>query len=99
MIEIVASLLAGFAVLFLPGFAITSVFFDKKELDVIEKAALSFALSIAVVPLLLFYMSWGLGVGINAANVAIAVLLIFLFCSLVYFNRKKDYLKLPFLKT
>jgi len=45
----------SFYVLFLPGFILTYVFF--KELDIIERIALSFALSIAIVPLIVFYLN------------------------------------------
>jgi len=42
-------------VLFLPGYVITFLFF--KKLDLIERIALSFALSIAIVPLVIFYLN------------------------------------------
>jgi uncharacterized membrane protein len=45
----------SFIVLFLPGFSIVYNFF--KELDLLETIALSFALSIAIVPLVVFYLS------------------------------------------
>jgi uncharacterized membrane protein len=63
-------------VLFLPGFVLSFVFFlktrefDKKEkgsIDWIERIALSFALSIAIVPLTVFYLNL-VGVRINLMN-------------------------------
>ena len=45
----------SFYVLFLPGFVITYLFF--KKIDLIERIALSFALSIATVPLTMFYLN------------------------------------------
>ena len=55
----------------------TFVFFpikkqNEKEIDVIERIALSFALSIAVVPLLVFYLNL-IGMKINALNVVLIV--------------------------
>lgn len=68
-------------VLFLPGLMATYIFF--KKIDVIERITLSFALSIAVVPLLLFYLN-KIGLKINTLNsfivisAIIAILLIIL---------------------
>ncbi len=51
-------------VLFLPGYALTGALFPaKKDLDGIERAAISFGLSISIAPLLglgLNYSSWGI---------------------------------------
>lgn len=47
--------LASIFVLFIPGFFLSLVSFEWKKIDLIERLALSFALSIAVVPLLVFY--------------------------------------------
>jgi len=46
-------------VLFIPGFVISYIFFPKnnKSIDWIERIALSFALSIAIVPLVVFYLN------------------------------------------
>ena len=52
-------------VLFVPGFVIVKLYF--KEIDIIEKIALSFALSIAIVPLVVFYLN-KLGMRINTLN-------------------------------
>jgi len=49
-------------VLFLPGYIISFIFF--KKIDIIERIALSFALSIAIVPLIIFYLNL-LGMKIN----------------------------------
>lgn len=52
-------------VLLLPGFVLSHWFFGGKELDPLERFALSFALSITVVPLIVFYL--------NIAGVKISV--------------------------
>ena len=57
-------------VLFLPGFVITHLFL--KDQDIIEKIALSFALSIAIVPLTIFYLT-KLGMKINPLNSVLTI--------------------------
>ena len=65
-------------VLFLPGFIISYIFFPKtkefneknkeeKGIDWIERIALSFAISIAIVPLVVFYLNL-IGLKINLLN-------------------------------
>ncbi len=53
-----------FLVLFLPGYALTGALFPaKKDMEGIERAAISFGLSIAIVPILglgLNYSTWGI---------------------------------------
>lgn len=55
-------------VLFVPGFSLSYAFFSVKEIDVLERIALSFALSIATVPLLVFYLNLA-GLRISAWSV------------------------------
>jgi len=65
----------SFYILFLPGLVLTFAFFGKKEIDIIERIALSFALSIAVVPLLVFYLNL-IGMKIDVLNVILVVFLV-----------------------
>lgn len=74
MVEIITIILGSLFVLFLPGFAWSFVFFKKEEIDWIERVALSFGLSIAMVPLAVFWLNFFLGVRINLLNVSIAIL-------------------------
>lgn len=76
-------------VLFLPGFVISYIFFprtikfegknakeqehNKGSVDLIERIALSFALSIAIVPLAAFYLNL-IGIKINLLNSFLTVL-------------------------
>lgn len=71
-------------VLFLPGFIISFIFFpktkefdsnnkEKGSIDWIERIALSFALSIAIVPLAVFYLNL-VGVRINLLNSFLTIL-------------------------
>lgn len=56
-------ILGSLFVLFLPGFSLVKALFSKKELDNVERVALSLGLSLAVVPiigLLLNYTPWGI---------------------------------------
>ncbi|MBW3538350.1 DUF1616 domain-containing protein [Candidatus Parcubacteria bacterium] len=55
-------------VLFLPGLVLSFLFFRRGTIDLIERLALSFALSIAVVPLVAFYLSL---IGIKISPVAV----------------------------
>lgn len=60
-------------ILFLPGHLITYIFFPLKKIDLIERTALSFALSIAIVPLFVFYMNL-LGIPITRLTVTYQIL-------------------------
>lgn len=44
-------------VLFVPGWFIVSAAFSQEEIDLLERIALSFALSISALPLLIFYLN------------------------------------------
>jgi len=64
-------------VLFLPGFIISFIFFpktnEKKGIDWLERIALSFALSIAIIPLVVFYLNLA-GIRINLLNTSLIIL-------------------------
>lgn len=77
-------------ILFLPGYFLTLSFFDKKEIDFLERFALSFALSISVVPLLSFYFNL-IWVKINELSVFLITLSIIVgnIIYITYFNNKK----------
>ncbi len=68
-------ILGVFFVLFLPGFFATIAFFPKKgEIDEIEIIALSFGLSIAIVPFTVFLLNILLKIPINIWTVSIEIL-------------------------
>ena len=86
-------------VLFLPGLVISFIFFpktnefdskDKDSVDWIERTALSFALSIAIVPLAVFYLNL-VGVRINVLNSSLIIIGIILisFGILYWKNNRK----------
>ena len=56
--EVLRVVFGSIYVLFLPGFVWSYVFFRKGEIDGTERIALSFGLSIALVPLLTFWMNY-----------------------------------------
>jgi uncharacterized membrane protein len=86
-------------VLFLPGFIITYIFFPNQResspenhrlsgIDWIERIALSFALSIAIVPLAVFYLNL-IGVKINLLNSFLTILGIILISGIILFWKNK----------
>jgi len=86
-------------VLFLPGFVFSYLFFpetksSEKEsngagIDVLERIALSFALSIAIVPLFAFYLNL-MGLKISLLNSFLEILfLIVVSCVIIYYRRRR----------
>lgn len=102
--SILRNLLGLPLVLFLPGYALIAALFPaKSDLDGIERTALSFGLSIAVVPLIglgLNYTPWG----IRLLPILISLsIFTFVMCGLAYLRRTKlpenDAFQVPFRKT
>ncbi len=76
---IIRAILGIILVLFLPGFAWTLVFFKGKQINAIERIALSFGLSIAVVTISIFPLNVLIGIkitGFNSLLIIIAVTII-----------------------
>ncbi len=72
-IQIIRIIVGSIGLLFLPGYWITQCFFTDSEIDILERIALSFAFSISVVPLLVFYLNL-MGIKITAMMVYLCVL-------------------------
>lgn len=53
---------------FVPGIAWTYVLFGNKEIDLVERIALSLGLSMVMVPLSMFYLYNLVGIRINLVN-------------------------------
>lgn len=70
--EILLTIITAIFVLFVPGFVLSLAFFPWKKIDLIERIALSFALSIAVVPLTVFYTNL-LGLPITKLTIILQV--------------------------
>ena len=73
-------------VLFIPGFIISFIFF--KKIDSLERIALSFALSIAVVPLVVFYLNL-IGLKISSLNVFLTIAAIIIIASIILVIKSK----------
>ena len=74
-------------VLFIPGFAWSFVFFAREEIDGIERIALSFGLSIALVPLTIFWLNFFFNVKITLINSFLVVLFLSLIPGIYLFLR------------
>jgi uncharacterized membrane protein len=76
-------------VLFIPGYALSYAFFPKKkDLDLLERIALSFGLSIATIPLVIFFMNKFLKIPITVYSSFAVVTLITLIGIIVWKKRK-----------
>jgi uncharacterized membrane protein len=74
------SLITIIAIIFvfiLPGFVLSYVFFKKRSISRIERLIISFLLSVAIVPLIIFYINL-VGVKITGLSVSIEIILIIL---------------------
>ncbi len=72
-VMVIRLILGSIFVLLLPGFAWSFVFFKKEEIDAIERLAISFGLSIAIVPLSVFWLNYFLGIKITLLNVSLVI--------------------------
>jgi len=73
IIEITRIIVGSIYVLFLPGYFLSFIFIKKGVIDVIERIALSFALSISVVPLVAFYLNM-LGIRLGVFSIFLEIL-------------------------
>lgn len=91
--------LGSFYVLFLPGFILSYLFFPNtvsfdsvdgtsSGIDFLERTALSFALSIAIVPLAVFYLNL-VGLRISTLNSILTILAIILISLTLLFLKSK----------
>ncbi len=78
-LSVIRAIIGFILVFFLPGFAWTLVFFRGKQVNVVERVALSFGLSIAVVTISIFALNLLVGVeitGFNSVLIIVAVTII-----------------------
>ncbi|MBU5690253.1 MAG: DUF1616 domain-containing protein [Candidatus Aenigmatarchaeota archaeon] len=97
IIEIARIIFGSIFVLFLPGFTWSFVFFKKGEIDALERIALSFGLSIALVPLVVFYFNFLFKMKINILNVSLLIMLL-TSIPLIIINREKFFKRQKFKK-
>lgn len=72
ILDVLKALFGAIFILFMPGFAWSFVLF-KKDIQWVERAAISFGLSIAIVPLTVFWLSWLFHVRITLLNTSLTV--------------------------
>jgi len=89
--ELLRIIFSSVFVFFLPGLAWSFVFFKKEEIDIIERIALSFGLSIASIPLVVFWLNWLLKIKINIVNVT-TIILGLIGCALIVLLKKGRFL-------
>jgi uncharacterized membrane protein len=75
-LDVVRIIFGSIFVLFVPGFAWSYVFFNRGKIDLVERVALSFGLSIALVPLVVFWFNWVFHVKMSLLNTILIVLAI-----------------------
>ena len=85
-LPIIRALLGFIFVFFLPGFAWTLVFF--KQINVVERIALSFGLSIAMVTLSLLSLSKLIGMRITGFNSALIIIVITIVPLVIYYLKR-----------
>lgn len=87
--QVIYTILSVIYILFLPGFFLSFVFFKGRQIDLLERIALSFALSIAIVPLIIFYGNL-MGVAITTISVILYVASIIFLTGIILFilNRR-----------
>lgn len=73
---IIQMLIGSLLVLFVPGLTWTYALFDNREIDLIERIALAVGLSMAMIPLSLFYLHDLAGMRIDLENSVYVVLLL-----------------------
>jgi len=87
-LSVIRALLGFILIFFLPGFAWTLVFFKGKQINVIERIALSFGLSIASVTLSIFALNLLFGIRITGFNSAMVILTITTIPLILYYLNK-----------
>ena len=87
-VPVIRVILGIILVFFLPGFAWTLVFFNNRQINLVERLALSLGLSIAIVTLSVLALHKLIGVRITGANSVLAVLAITVIPVLWYLIRR-----------
>lgn len=84
-LPIVRAILGFIFVFFLPGFVWTLVFFKGKQINVVERIALSFGLSIAVVTISLLSLNMLIGIKITGFNSVLIIMAVTLIPVVIYY--------------
>ena len=70
----IRAILGFILVFFLPGFAWTLVFFSSRQINIVERLALSLGLSIAVVTLSILALNKLIGLSITGSNAVLVII-------------------------
>jgi len=89
MLWIIQTIIGLPLVLFIPGYALSYAFFPKKnDIDVIERIVLSFGLSIAIIPLTIFFMNRFLKIPITVYS-SLAVTIAITLVGIILWKKRK----------
>ena len=86
-VPIIRAIMGFILVFFLPGFAWTLIFF--KQINHIERIALSFGLSIALVTLSILFLNIVFGVRITGLNSLLTIIIITTIPLAIYYTNKR----------
>ncbi|HUV56338.1 MAG TPA: DUF1616 domain-containing protein [Dehalococcoidales bacterium] len=87
-VPILRAFLGFILMFFLPGFAWTLVFFRGKQINVIERVALSFGLSIAIVILSILALDILVGIRISGFNSVLIIIIVTIIPVVFYYLNK-----------
>jgi len=90
VLEILRSIIGLVLVLFIPGFAILLVIYQKKpQLPIEERIVLSLALSMGLIPLTVYYSNVFFKIPITEINSFLTVAIITLVATFVWLRKKR----------
>ncbi len=75
-------------VFFLPGFAWTLVFFSGKQINIIERLALSLGMSIATVTLSILVLNKIIGIRITGSNAVLVIIVVTIIPLVIYYLKR-----------
>ncbi len=89
IINIISIFLLSIFILFMPGYCLVKNIFKENEIDIIEAFALSFVLSISIVPILTFCINL-LGVPVNTLTIYCISATIIILSFIIYSMRRNE---------
>ena len=78
----------GIFILLAPGFVWSYVFFQHRKIDWLERLALSIGLSIALVPLAVFWLNWLFNMEITLLSTSLTVIGLVLISGIILLARR-----------
>lgn len=86
---ILRAIFGSIFVLFVPGFAWSFVFFNREQINIVERITLSFGLSIALVVLSIFLLNGLADVAITEVSSAVTIASLTIIALLCYYLKRK----------